>query len=158
VGVHDRALVLGSQELLPPALDHEPGGVPEQHGLDVVPAAVDRVDLVVLPQLGEDPVLLLVELGELDQDRARATGDAPAPHAHRDAHRPARLAEGLEPALLLELEVALGGRQQPGPDGHVVVTVQVDQALRLGRDHGVDAADLVADFPADLENRSGARH
>jgi hypothetical protein len=54
---HRRAARAGAV-LLPPGLDHDRGRVAEHHRLEVVPAAEERVDFELLPEPGEDLVLL----------------------------------------------------------------------------------------------------
>ena len=70
----------------------------------------------------------------------------------------ASVAERVEARIGLEdlLGVALG--QEPRPHHHVGIAEALDQRLRLRRDDRVDAADLVADLPAHLEERYRSRH
>ena len=155
VRLDHRATAVRCEVLLPPLLDHAPGGVAEQHGLDVVPVALERVDAVVVPQVREDVVLLLVERGEVHQDRARRRGDLPAADAHADARLTTGLHEGFEGAVVLERRIVVLA-EEPGTDADVVVAVALDQGLGLAGQHGVDPADLVADLPRDLEEGEGA--
>ncbi len=142
--------------LAEPLLDDDAGGVAEEHGLVVVPAAEERIDLVMLPESGEHGVLLGEEAGELDEDRARTTGDLPTADADRHAERATALAEVGEALLFLEPLVATG--EEPRTDRDVVVAEAGDEGLRLRRDDRVDAADLVADFPGDFEEGVGSGH
>ena len=53
-------------------------GIAEQEGLDVFPVAVERIDAVFLPIVGEDLVLVGDEILEIDQDGYRFARDVPA--------------------------------------------------------------------------------
>ena len=151
VRLHDGPAMERGEELLPPALDHHARGRREQHRLDIVPVARDRVDFVPLPETRQDAVLLFVEAREADQDAARPTGDAPAPDPDRHAELTARLDEVLVAGLFVERRLHASAARQLRAHRDVVVAEAFDRGHRLARQHGVDAADLVADLPADLE-------
>jgi hypothetical protein len=59
--------------------------------------------------------------------------------------------EVLEAGLLVERRLRAGATEQLRADRDVVVAEALDGGHGLARQHRVDAADLVADFPADLE-------
>ena len=135
-----------------------PGGVAEQHRLDVVPAAGERVDLVVLPQLGEDSVLRR-RAGRRTRPgspaAARGCASVRRAPARRVARQPRRTRRSSGSSSKLPSTFCCD--EQPRADRDVVVAEALDQRLGLGRDDGVDAADLVADLPADLEQDERGR-
>ena len=137
--------------------DDHSGGVAEQDGLDVVPLARERIDVVVFPEFGEDFVLAGNQRREVYQDGDGRSLDLPAAHADTDAF----VVDGLPPALeqrgiLLELGVHAFVREV-GTDGHVAVAEFAGHGLCLGRDDGVDAADFVAYLPTYLEKEVGSK-
>ena len=158
VRLHDGPAVERRQVLLPPELDDLRRRRREQHRLDVVPVARDRVDLVALPEAGEDAVLLFVEPREPDQDAARPARDAPAADADRHAD-PAALADELVVArLVVERRLRAGPARELRADRDVVVAEALHRGHGLGRQHRVDAPDLVAHLPADLEQLVALGH
>src|SRR5690606_6023970 len=70
----------------------------------------------------------------------------------RHAEVAARLHELLVAGLLVERWLHAGAAVQLWTDGDVVVAELLHGGHRLARQHRVDATDLVADFPADLED------
>ena len=151
VSVQDRAPTTRRDALRVPALDHPARGGAEEHGLQVVPARAERVDLVLVPQGAEQPVLLGVQPRELDEDRARPTRDLPVPHAHRQARGATAFGEVGLRGVVHEPLRGLG--QEPRSDADVVGPQALDAPRGAAADHGVHAADRVADLPGDLEER-----
>ncbi len=137
--------------------DHLSGRIAEEHRLDVVPLARDRVDAVILPQTLQDLVLAGNQRREVDQQGDRVALDLPAARTHADA----LVIEALPPPLqqrgvLLELGIhplVL----QIGTDQDVAVAEFARYGLRLRGDDGVDAAHFVAHLPTDFEQKVGSK-
>ena len=136
--------------------DHRARGVAEEHRLDVVPLPGERIDVVALPELGEDFVLARDERGEVHQYGQRLALDLPAADADAQALRIDRLTPGFEQGLvLLEFGIRPFVREV-GADQDVAVPEFPGHGLGLGRDDGVDAAYFVAYLPACLEQEVGS--
>ena len=78
--------------------------------------------------------------------------------ADRDALAAAALTELLVTGLVVKRHIAIALGEQPGTDGDVVVAELCRGGACFRRDHRMDPADHVADFPADLEEGEGATH
>ena len=136
--------------------DHLPRGPAEEHRFDVVPLSGDRIDVVLLPEFLEDFVLAREERREVDENGDRLPFDLPAAHADADSVVVDALAPRLEQrGVLFEFGVHALVRQV-GTDEHVAVAQTTGHGLRLGGDHRMDAADLVANLPAHLEQAIGS--
>ncbi len=141
---------------LPSLADHpvvENGhGLPEsgavQNRLDVVPAPPDGIDAEILPELKKELALgVFADVSHenhpgmpFDGPSAASAGEIPFLQLLRD-RRPEILRRLLEFGVVAEI----------GSDEDVVVAETLSGARDLRPDHRVDAADLVADFPAHLE-------
>ncbi len=129
-------------------LDDLAAGVAEHDPLDVVPAARNGVDPVILPELEQE--LILVELlREVHQDDPRLARDLPAAEAAGQVLDGRVFPDGRPEILLglLELEVVL----QVRPQQDVSVPEGTGRAGDLAADGRVNLAHLVADFPAHFE-------
>jgi len=129
-------------------LDDLPAGIAEHDPLDVVPAARDGVDAVILPEL-EQQLVLVVLLREIHQDDPRLARHLPAAEAAGDVLDGRVLPDG-EPEVLfglLELRVVL----QVRPQQDVTVPEGPHRGGDLAAHGGMDLAHLVADLPAHLE-------
>ena len=135
--------------------DHDACGPSEQHRLDVVPLARDRVHVVRFPEAFEYFVLAGDQRREIDQHHRRLALDFPAADADADAFVVEALAPGLQlVGVLLELRVDALVREV-GTQQDVAVCEFAGDGLRFGRNDGVDAADLVAYFPTYFEQQIG---
>ena len=144
-------LLRGGAEGVDVGGDDLAGGVAEQHGLDVVPLARDRIDVVVFPQFLQNLVLAGKKRGEVDEDRRGFALDLPAAHADADAVAVDALTPVAEQVgVFLELGIEAFVREV-GTDQQVAVAEFAGRGLCLGRNDGVDAADLVAHLPAHFE-------
>jgi hypothetical protein len=101
-------------------------------------------------------VLVVPEVREaravVEQDHARPAGDEPAAEVTRDALRAQpveRLADDAFGRALLELQRR--GRRVVRADQAVAIVPAIDHAVGLGAQHGVDPAELPANFPADFK-------
>ena len=142
-------------EILDVRLYDHARGIAEQHGFDVVPLARDRIDVVILPHLFQHVVLLRDERLVVDQDGDGASLDLPTADANANAL-------GIEPLApcrqkgVVGLEFGIGlFLHQIGTDRYIVVTHSLGDRQCLGRDDGVNAADLVAYLPTDFEKPIG---
>ena len=135
--------------------DHHACGPAEEHRFDVVPLARNRVHVVRLPEVFENFVLAGDQRREVDQHRCRFAFDLPAADAHADALVVEFLAPRLQQrGVLLELGVHALVREV-GTDQEIAVCEFADYGLCLGGDDGVNAADLVAYLPTNLEQEVG---
>jgi len=135
--------------------DHDACGPAEQHRLDVIPLARDRVHVVRFPEAFEYFVLAGDQRREIDQHHRRLALDFPAADADADAFVVEALAPGLQQiGVLLELRVDALVREV-GTQQDVAVCEFAGDGLRFGRNDGVDAADLVAYFPTYFEQQIG---
>ena len=130
------------------------GGIAEQHRLDVIPLARNRIHTVALPKELQDVVLAGNQRGEIDQDHLRPPDDAPTAHSDTDP----LFIQGLPPPLeqrrvLLELPVS--PLPQIGTDRKIAIAVLSAYGPGLGRYHGVDTAHFIAYLPTDLEETVG---
>ena len=130
------------------------GGIAEQHRLDVIPLARNRIHAVALPKELQDVVLAGNQRGEIDQDHLRPPDDAPTAHSDTDP----LFIQGLPPPLeqrrvLLELPVS--PLPQIGTDRKIAIAVLSAYGPGLGRYHGVDTAHFIAYLPTDLEETVG---
>ena len=130
------------------------GGIAEQHRLDVIPLARNRIHAVALPKELQDVVLAGNQRGEIDQDHLRPPDDAPTAHSDTDPF----FIQGLPPPLeqrrvLLELPVS--PLSQIGTDRKIAIAVLSAYGPGLGRYHGVDTAHFIAYLPTDLEETVG---
>ena len=151
---HD--LLGGRAEVLGVGGDDDARGVAEEHRLDVVPLTRDGVDVVGLPEVLEDVVLLGDERGEVDEDDQRTALDLPAADADAQSLAVYALAPRLQQ---LEVLLEFGVRSlvlEIGTDEDIVVTELAGCGQGFGGDDGVDAAHLVAYLPAYLEQVVGS--
>ncbi len=157
VDVQHALRAMRPHELVPPPLDHDACGVPEQQRFDVVPRPEERVDAVLVPQPPEDVVLRAVEPGRVHEDRPRPPRHPPPADAHRHPERSTRLREAAEPRVLVEEGLAPRVAEAPRAHAHVAVAEALHHRPRLRREHRVDAADLVGDLPRHLEHGQRGR-
>ncbi|OPY08051.1 MAG: hypothetical protein A4E67_01070 [Syntrophaceae bacterium PtaB.Bin038] len=129
-------------------LDDLAAGVAEHDPLDVVPAAGDGIDAIVLPEL-EQQLVLVVLLREVHQDDPRLARHLPSAEAAGEILHRRVLPDGEPEGLVgfLELPVVL----QVRPQQHVTVPEGPHRGGDLAADGGIDLADLVAGLPAHLE-------
>ena len=138
----------GLEQVLVEGGDDLAAGRGEHDGLDVVPAAGHGVHAEGLPVL-EEQLVLVVAVLEADQNGLGVARDFPAAEAALEVVGVQNLAHGLDErvAALLEVDVvAEVGAEQP-----VVLAEVVDGLQGFAAHDGVDAADLVADFPRRFE-------
>ena len=143
-------LLAGGQHLMDGGDDFA-AGVAEGHGLDVVPAAGEGVDAEAFPELTQELVGVVAAV-EVHQDDAGTARDLPAAEAAAKILVPEGVADGIPAGLVRfgELGVVLG----VGADEEVFAVEGAHSLLRLAGDDFVDAADLVAHFPAYFEKVS----
>ena len=130
------------------------GGIAEQHRLDVIPLARNRIHTVALPKELQDVVLAGNQRGEIDQNHLRPPDDAPMSYTDTDP----LLIQGLPPPLeqrRILLELPVSPLPQIGTDRKIAVAVLSAHGPGLGRYHGIDTAHLIAHFPTDLEEKVG---
>ena len=146
-----------AQVVVPEAFDHAAGDIAEQGGLLVIPVAADRVDTVVLPELGEDVVALRQQVLVVHQDGDGRAGDVPAADAQAQAAPGGHLLPSLVEVGVFE-EIRVAGTVHPHirTDQDVVATELGLEMEGFGGDDGVDAADLVANLPADFKQIIGS--
>ena len=144
------ALVAGGEHLMNGG-DHLAAGVAEQDGLDVVPAAGQGVHAESLPELTQNLVGVVAAV-EVHENDARSAGNFPAAEAAVKVLVLERVAQRVPVGLvrLGELGVVLG----VGAYENVFAVEGAHGLLCLAGDNLIDAADLVAHFPADLEKMS----
>ena len=152
-----RHLVRRRAEVLGVGGDHLTGHPAEEHRLDVVPLARDRVDVVLLPELLENFILGGDLRREVDQRHDGLALDLPAAHAHADALAVERLAPCAQQVGILG-ELGIGALvREVGTDEHVAVAEFGHGRLGLGGHDRVDAAHLVTYLPAHLEEEAGGQ-
>ena len=130
------------------------GGIAEQHRLDVIPLARNRIHTVALPKELQDVVLAGNQRGKIDQNHLRPPDDAPMSYTDTDP----LLIQGLPPPLeqrRILLELPVSPLPQIGTDRKIAVAVLYAHGPGLGRYHGIDTAHLIAHFPTDLEEKVG---
>jgi len=148
VKVGDGGKVVGADGKVVDRLDDLPTGKAEHDGFDVIPAAGDGIDAKGLPEPKQELVLVIFLAGA-HQNRLGLPGYFPAAEATGDIldRRPFPY---LRPAVLVGLlEIHIG--LQIGPQEDIAVPIDIQRLPQLAGDHGVDAAHLVADLPAHLE-------
>ncbi len=137
--------------------DRHARGIAEEQGLHIVPLARNGVHAVLLPEPFEDLVLAREERREIDQHHQGASLDAPAARTHADALAVEAPAPRLQQrGILLEFGVA-PLVAKVGTDQDVAVAVAAGHDRSLGRNDGMDSADLVTHFPAHLEKVVGSQ-
>ena len=139
-------------EIVDVAFDYLSCSGSEEYGFDVVPLPANRVDAVALPQIFQNVVFAGDELAEIDQYRYGIALNLPASDLHTDV---VVGQERLFPifqkfGILLEFEIYVFS-MNIGADQNVPIAQLTGQCQHFGRNHRVDAADLVAHLPADFE-------
>ena len=129
-------------------LDHFAAGRTEHDRFHIVPAAGDGVHAVAVPER-EQQLALVVTVTVPDQDDFGAAGDVPAAEAAAQV-APVGLLAQLLPAGLVGL-FKVGVVAQVGPQKKIIFSKGSQGFQDLAADDGIDAADLVADLPADFE-------
>ncbi len=123
-------------------------GVTEQHRLNIIPAAGQRVHAEAFPQPGEE-LAGIVPFAEIHQDDFGAAGDIPASEAAFQLFIHQRVSQGVPAGLVCfhESRVIL----QIRADQIILVPKRFHCLQCLAGQNLVYAADLVAYFPADLK-------
>ena len=135
-------------KVLVDGLDDLAAGRGEHDRLHIVPAAGHGIDVVELPVVVEE-LVLVAEIAEVHQDDLGVAWNKPVAYAALQVVLLQRSAERIErrPCVFLKIGiVAKVGTQQP-----VVLAKILDSLQNLAADDGVDAAYLVADFPGSLK-------
>ena len=60
--------------------------VAEQHGFDVVPAARDGIDSILIPHRAQQVIAIVYQRPEIDQHYNRSADYIPTPHPDANAH------------------------------------------------------------------------
>jgi len=148
VKVSDGGKIVGADGKVVDCLDHLPAGEAEHDGFHVIPAAGDGIDAEGLPE-AKQKLVFVVFLAGAHQNRLGLPGYFPAAEATGDIldRRPFPY---LRPAVLVGLlEIHIG--LQIGSQKDIAVPIDLQRLPQLAGDYGVDAAHLVADLPAHLE-------
>ncbi|OPY91999.1 MAG: hypothetical protein A4E73_01573 [Syntrophaceae bacterium PtaU1.Bin231] len=143
-----RRKIVGAHHQVVGDLDHLAAGVTEHDRLDIVPAAGNGIDAVVLPDPVEELFLVVLRSGAHEDD-PRIARDFPSSAAAGDFLDGGGLPKP-GPALLVRL-LEIDVRFQVGAEQEVLVPVILCGLAQLACDDRVDAADLVADLPTDFE-------
>ena len=138
----------GDVQCLAGGLDHFAAGRAEHDRFHIVPAAGDGVHTVAVPER-EQQLALVIAVTVADQDDLGAAGDVPAPEAAIQVAPVGLLAQFLPAGLVGLFKVGIVA--QVGSQKEIVLSKGGQGLQDLAADDGIDAADLVADLPADLK-------
>ena len=124
------------------------GSPTKEYGLNIVPLTRQRVNVVLIPQLLQNLVLLREERRKVDQDGHRLALNLPATYADTNTHLVDALAPCTQQRGIL-LELGIGALVlQIGTNQDIVVTELAKCALGFRSNNGVDTTNLVANLPA----------
>ena len=151
---HD--LVGSIEVVLIETLDRTTRGIAEERRLLVVPITRDRVHSETLPELAQNVVRLVDKAFIINQDRRRPARHIPAadPDPHSLGSR-LDLPAGIEGRIFDEVRIGFNVHPDIRTDQDMVPFQLRLQIKSLGGNHRIDTADLVANFPAYLEQIVG---
>ena len=141
------AFIAGSKDLMDDG-DHFAAGEAEQHRFDVIPSAGQGIHAKALPELAQQLVGIVAAF-KIHEDDARPSGNLPATETAAQVPVAERIADSVPAGLvgLGEFRVVPRIRSQK----EVLAVKSAHGVLRLAGHDLIDAADLVADFPADFK-------
>ena len=127
----------------------------EHRGLVVVAVCVERIHAEMLPEPAIHLVFLRIEGREINQHGYRAAGDGPSPYPHAQSvglGLPFPAAE--QRVVFRKVRIFLAVGKIGTDEDHPVLHLRL-QGLGPRREHRVNSADFIADFPARFKNIVG---
>ncbi len=145
VEVREHRAVRGIGQRLAGRLNDLPAGGAEHDRLHVIPAAGNGIHAVAVPQL-EEKLPLIVAVPEVHQNDLRPSRNGPAPETAGQIALGGDFAQGFPAGFVRFLK--FGVVPEIGAEQVIILAVMLHGFKGLAADDGVNAAHLVADFPA----------